>query len=179
MWEESELTVEGIDYDAISLYLGKFLTEKEIEEEGFADLVYIKVKKRTPIKRKKKKASIKKKTGRKHNRKIERRGKPLNDDTDENQETLDISVEREQNETNPDGINDTNDNKNKNILGSKNKEEKFLKPKRKPNLKEKRNLFGKALELMIVVALKNHVYKFENQVRLQTKGGPIGLKLTG
>ena len=212
MWEESELVIEGIEYDEVSMYLGKYLTIKEIEEEGFADLVYIKIKKRNPAKRKKKKASLKKKTGRKYCRKSKRGKKPLNDDTDENQETLDISVEREPNENNPDGINDTkplnddtneyqetldisvekesnennpngindtNHNKKQKILEPKNKEETFLKPKRKPNTVEKRKLFGKALELMLIVALKNHVYKFGNRTRVQNEGGPIGLKLTG
>ena len=27
--------------------------------------------------------------------------------------------------------------------------------------------------------MKNHVYTFDNEIRKQTKGGPIGLKLTG
>ena len=27
--------------------------------------------------------------------------------------------------------------------------------------------------------MKNHVYRFENKIRLQSKGGPIGLALTG
>ena len=89
-----------------------------------------------------------------------------------------ISVEREPNENNPDGNNDTHDKKNQNIFGSTNKEEKFLKPKRKPNTKEKRKLFGKALELTIIVALKNHVYKFGIRIRVKNEGGPIVLKLT-
>ena len=33
--------------------------------------------------------------------------------------------------------------------------------------------------MLIVVTLKNHVYQFKNQVRVQKNGGPIGLKLTG
>ena len=40
-------------------------------------------------------------------------------------------------------------------------------------------MFGKALEIMLITALKNHIYQFGNKVRLQNKGGPIGLKLTG
>ena len=32
---------------------------------------------------------------------------------------------------------------------------------------------------MLIVALKNHVYKFGNRTRVQNEGGPIGLKLTG
>ena len=40
-------------------------------------------------------------------------------------------------------------------------------------------MFGKALELMLITCMDNHIYQFENQVRLQKEGGPIGLKLTG
>ena len=40
-------------------------------------------------------------------------------------------------------------------------------------------MFGKALEILIVTTLKNHVYQFNNQLRIQRNGGPIGLKLTG
>ena len=40
-------------------------------------------------------------------------------------------------------------------------------------------MFGKAIELMIKTGMENHIYKFENKVRIQRKGGPIGLALTG
>ena len=44
---------------------------------------------------------------------------------------------------------------------------------------EQRRLFGKALEMMLILCMDNHVYQFENQFRIQKQGGPIGLKLTG
>ena len=40
-------------------------------------------------------------------------------------------------------------------------------------------MFGIALEIMLITCMDNHVYLFENEVRVQKKGGPIGLKLTG
>ena len=40
-------------------------------------------------------------------------------------------------------------------------------------------MFGKALEVMLVVCMNNHVYQFDNNIRLQKQGGPIGLRLTG
>ena len=40
-------------------------------------------------------------------------------------------------------------------------------------------MFGKALEIMLITCMDNHVYQFENKVRIQKQGGPIGLKLTG
>jgi hypothetical protein len=40
-------------------------------------------------------------------------------------------------------------------------------------------MFGKALEIMLIACMDNHAYQFENKVRIQNKGGPIGLKLTG
>ena len=55
----------------------------------------------------------------------------------------------------------------------------WIKPKRQPTTREQRTLFGKALEIMIITCMDNHVYQFENKVRIQKQGGPIGLKLTG
>ena len=57
--------------------------------------------------------------------------------------------------------------------------EKFKKPLRKPTSVEQRKMFGKAIELMIEIGMENHIYKFGNKVRMQKKGGPIGLALTG
>ena len=40
-------------------------------------------------------------------------------------------------------------------------------------------IVSKALEVLIATTLKNHVHQFNNQLRIQRNGGPIGLKLTG
>ena len=40
MWEESELSVEGIDFDKLSEYLRKHLKKEEIIIEEFEDIVY-------------------------------------------------------------------------------------------------------------------------------------------
>ena len=70
-----------------------------------------------------------------------------------------------------------NDNKNeKKIKQAKNE---MVPPGRKPSEKEKRSMFGKSLEIMLVAAMTNHVYLFNNKIRKQSQGGPIGLKLTG
>ena len=42
----------------------------------------------------------------------------------------------------------------------------------------KNNMLGKALEILIVETMTNHVYTFGNEIRIQSKGGPIGLSLT-
>ena len=39
-------------------------------------------------------------------------------------------------------------------------------------------MLREALRLLTVI-MKNHVFTFNNEIRKQTKGGPIGLKLTG
>ena len=77
-------------------------------------------------------------------------------------DTLDTSVQKK---------NDTDKKKKKTV--------EWIKPKRQPTTKEQRTLFGKAMEVMIITCMDNHVYQFENKVRLQKQGGPIGLKLTG
>ena len=40
-------------------------------------------------------------------------------------------------------------------------------------------MIGKAVEVLIITCMNNHVYKFNNQLRIQSRGGPIGLGLTG
>ena len=57
--------------------------------------------------------------------------------------------------------------------------EKYKAPLRKPTEKEKRKMFGIAIELMIRVGMENHVYRFNNKIHVQKTGGPIGLALTG
>lgn len=55
----------------------------------------------------------------------------------------------------------------------------WKKPERKPTEIEEKKMFGKALELMLTTCMDNHLYQFNNEVRIQSKGGPIGLRLTG
>ena len=65
----------------------------------------------------------------------------------------------------------------------KNKKKKstveWIKPKRSPTKIEERKMFGKALETMLITCMNHHLYQFENTIRIQKEGGPIGLKLTG
>ena len=56
---------------------------------------------------------------------------------------------------------------------------KFLAPKRKPTKIEERRMIGKAVSVLILSCMNNHVYKFNNKLRIQSRGGPIGLGLTG
>ena len=60
MWEESDLTIEGIDIDKLVGYLSIFLTKEEIIEEAFEELLYSKV-----VKEKTKQKKMTKKIGRK------------------------------------------------------------------------------------------------------------------
>ena len=62
--------------------------------------------------------------------------------------------------------------------GNRGKKE-ILKPKREANEVEKRNMLGKAIEVLIVATTTNHVYNFGNKYRVQAKGGPIGVRCTG
>ena len=56
MVEESEIDFEGFDIDVVSQYLGEYLTEKEIRDEGMEEILYIK-----KVKPKKQSKKIKKK----------------------------------------------------------------------------------------------------------------------
>ena len=55
----------------------------------------------------------------------------------------------------------------------------FEPPKREATEEERRYMLAKVFEIMITASMKNHVYKFGNKIRVQKKGGPIGLGLTG
>ena len=59
MYENSSVEIGSIDFDKVSKYLGDVLTENEIKEEGFEEIVYIKVKKVKQTKNKEKKKKIK------------------------------------------------------------------------------------------------------------------------
>ena len=83
-------------------------------------------------------------------------------------------------------VNDENhnksDDKGNEIVEQKKTEKKtqeWRKPRRTPTEEEQRRMFGKALEMMLTLCLDNHCYQFNGLVRVQKKGGPIGLRLTG
>ena len=47
-------------------------------------------------------------------------------------------------------------------------------------LKQKvRQMFTEAMKIALLFIMENRVYNFDNEMKLQSKGGPIGLKLTG
>ena len=160
MWEESDLIIEGIDLDKLVRYLGIFLTKEEIVDEAFEELLYTKV-----VKEKTKKKKMTKKIGRKF---VKKQKKTKTQDKSKDVDTLDNSKSR--------GA----DTPNTFTVKKKQKTKtEWKKPLRHPTEIEERKLFGRALELLIVTCMDNHVYQFANTVRIQNKGGPIGLKLTG
>ena len=59
MYELSSAEIATIDYDVVSKYLGEFLTEEEIKEEGFEDIVYRKIRKEKKVSKKNKKVVTK------------------------------------------------------------------------------------------------------------------------
>ncbi|KAL8613584.1 hypothetical protein ACOMHN_022003 [Nucella lapillus] len=52
-------------------------------------------------------------------------------------------------------------------------------PNKVPNKDVKKTMMSEALRVAIEYIMKNHVYKFNNTVKKQSQGGPIGLELTG
>ena len=67
--------------------------------------------------------------------------------------------------------------------GSEEQKEKRFKPWNLPVIQPdghlRRTRLREALRVVLTVIMKNHVFTFNNEIRKQTKGGPIGLKLTG
>ena len=175
MWETSDLSIQGIDMDKLIRYLGSHLQKEEIIEEGFEEILYTK-----EIKERKKKSKYTKKISRKHvknNTKKKDNGKDTENRKLDKNETLDTL------DTNGSGGADTPNamamKKDEVKDKKKKKTVEMIKPKRNPTKKEERTLFGKALEIMIVTCMDNHIYQFGNKTRIQSQGGPTGLKLTG
>ena len=52
-------------------------------------------------------------------------------------------------------------------------------PREKPDKQKVRQMFTEAMKIALLFIMENHVYTFDNEMKLQSKGGPIGLKLTG
>ena len=75
-------------------------------------------------------------------------------------------------------VKNINEDKNEKKHDSK-KENVIIPPKRTPNDLERRKMIGKMIEIMAVLGMENHVYRFDNVIRKQRSGGPIGLSLTG
>ena len=166
MWEESELTIDGIDTDTVSKYLGIHLKKEEVVKEGFEELIYTK-----EIKPRKVKVTSTKKVGKKPVKnkiinKMKKKNQGTKKDTnngDEGDDTLNTIVKKKVD-------NETKKKKSTTV---------WIKPKRIPTQNDERKLFGKALEIMLITCMNCHVYQFGNKFRIQKKGGPIGLKLTG
>ena len=62
----------------------------------------------------------------------------------------------------------------------KKKKTEWIKPVRKPTETEGRKMFGKALEMMLILCMDNHLYQYGNIVRIQnnwveTDSGNCGL----
>jgi hypothetical protein len=55
----------------------------------------------------------------------------------------------------------------------------FNDPERRPSNQERRLMIALLLEQMILKVMGNHCYSFDGTNRLQLRGGPIGLKLSG
>ena len=51
--------------------------------------------------------------------------------------------------------------------------------KQKPDQNQGRIMIREALRIVLSLIMKNHMYTFNNELKLQNSGGPIGLDLTG
>ena len=40
-------------------------------------------------------------------------------------------------------------------------------------------MFTEAMKIALLFIMQNHLYTFDNEIKLQSEGGPIGLELTG
>ena len=67
--------------------------------------------------------------------------------------------------------------------GSKPKKEERWEPWKVPRVPPeggtKKTMFREALKIVLELILQNHIYVFNNEIRKQVEGGPIGMDLTG
>ena len=184
MYEESELEIEEIDVDQLSLYLGKHLSKEDVVQEALEDLLYTKeakpkTKKVTKkIKRKIIKNKVKNKS-KKINKKVMDKVFNFSGGADTPKAVVEVKIGNENDHKIVD--NERQNDKDNSISKKKAKKTKpvWKKPKRSPTKIEERKMFGKALEILLTLCMDNHCYQFNNTIRVQNKGGPIGLKLTG
>ena len=187
MFIESELQIKGINYDKVAKYLGKYLTREQILEENFEEILYIKEgKMKEKEKRKYNKNKNKKKEKNKKQKTLNTADGGLaldiNKGGGQKQKTLNTAGGGLALDTNKSGGKNKykkkkeikkkvkNVYKRKNEKGNKEiKKKEILKPKREPNEIEKRNMLGRAIELLIVTTTTNHVYKFGNRYMVQAK----------
>ena len=59
------------------------------------------------------------------------------------------------------------------------KEKEIVPPEKEPNDIQKRRMLGHTMQIMILAGMENHIYRFDNEIKKQTEGGPIDLFLTG
>ena len=55
----------------------------------------------------------------------------------------------------------------------------WLPPSEEPDDDAVRRMFTEAIKVVLSFIMENHLYTFDGQIKLQSKGGPIGLQLTG
>ena len=122
MFEESEVRIEGVDYEEVGLYLALNMDSREIEGKGLGRVC----------------PTRKSNIGRKPE-----------------------------------------------ITGSGTHVQKvkrfdpWIKPTQQPDEGQKRSMLKEAIRVVVSVIMKNHTYEFNQEVRRQMKGGPIGMDLTG
>ena len=55
----------------------------------------------------------------------------------------------------------------------------FNEPERRPTALERRKMFARHLEILVLKVMNNHCYSVNGANKVQLEGGPIGLKLSG
>ena len=158
MWERSTLDVGEVDYEELAFYVGKYSPRELIVKSHLEEYTYTK----------KKRIYKKKKVARKFNRKLHIKIRKQKNSVDQDA-TMSPSQSHIPCMQNP----DTEFNKKV----KKNKKSDWEKPKK--TMTERKKLFGLSLQTLILTCMKNHLYQFKGNVRLQKAGGPTGLDLTG
>ena len=60
-----------------------------------------------------------------------------------------------------------------------NRYKSWLEPEEEPNEITAKKMLAIAIKIAIKLIMKNHIYRINGICKKQTKGGPIGIELTG
>ena len=154
-FEDSSLQVDNVDYRKASLYLALTVPQEEIESEGLTNLV----------------PKRKVNRGRKPSIRTSIMSGPLPRE-DRRDKGLDVEWDREE-ELEVGSRQDPEPPKT-----AKDPAKNWTFPGEVPP-ESRRKLLGKVIEVAIRTTFSNHVYLYNNKLYKQTRGGSIGLRLTG
>ena len=136
--------------------------------QRFDDLVYTRKIKKKKASKKISRKHVKAKKASKAKKEADERVKDIDNKKDtrssEGADTQKAATEEVMDTNNFEGEDTLELVEKKTTVKKKKKTQEWTEPRRKPTETEERRLFGKALEIMLITCMNNHLYKFDNKI---------------